>query len=175
MSKSNWNNIIENIYRPEQVEEFKRKFAKLLVKHENDLDRIFNEREFLILFDGDVACQLYAYNHWAYDSEVLAYKRQVIESGMEDLLPDEIEVARMIFGIAEKAHSPTDKLAALREYSKLRGFDKGADVQGAGQNVVIITDKGNGTSWEESLLKNQHELQEKGQRIADGTYQAKKP
>lgn len=174
MSKSNWNNIIENVYRPEQVVEFKRKFAKLLVKHENDLDRIFNEREFLILFDGDVACQLYAYNHWAYDSEVLEFKREVIESGMEELLPDEIEVARMIFNIAEKSHSPSDKLAALREYSKLRGFDKGADTQTNGQNVVIITDKGNTTSWEETLLKNQHELQEKGKQIADGTYQTKK-
>lgn len=167
---SNWDNIIENMYEPEIVSEFKRKFAKLLVKYEDDLDRVFASREFSVMFEGDTGCKLYAYNHWFYDNEVLTYKREVIESGLEEILPTEIDIALMILDIANNSRAPSDKLNALKEYISLRGLAKKGAEERAVQNVVVIGDTGSNSTWEEKLLKNQQELQEKGRAIADGTY-----
>lgn len=170
MSKSNWEDIIGNIYEPEKVSEFKRKFAKLLVKYNDDVDRLFSDRSFLIMFDGNTACHLYAYNNWQYDEEVIKIKGEIIENDLEDILPTKTDIALKILEIADQAYSPSDKLNALKEYIVLQGFKSETEGNAGGNNVVIITDKGSNMTWEEQLLKNQQDLQEQGEQIANGTY-----
>lgn len=166
---NNWNVLIENYFSDEQISEQKEIFAKLMAKYNCNTEIVFNDPEFYKAFNGDTGCRLLAINNWAYDPDIkirIAYYRN---EGADKILPTRNELARMYLDIANKAIDVRDKILALNKYSELMGFNgKDNDVVSTlTNNVLLIKDNGNTSNWEEKLLKQQYEIQQKADEILD--------
>lgn len=162
---SDWTNIIANYYSPEQIQAYKKQYAKLMLKFKENTDEIFKSTEFQLMFDGNTSCLLYAHNHWYYDKEVLAYILEIGENGYEGVLPSSEKVALEILERARNAFSVSESVAAYKLYLEVTGgIGSGAEAS-AVQNVIVLGEDKSAADWSEDLLKNQQDLQIKAKEI----------
>lgn len=162
---SDWNKVIENFFSDDEIQVYKKQYAKLLLRYNNNTDEIFKCTEFQLMFNGNLSCQLYAHNNWFVDKEVKQYTLDIQDLGYEGVLPSKEEVALEILEKARRTYSTSESVQAYKLYLELTGaLGKSVETSNV-QNVIYLGEDSRSDQWEESLLKNQKELQDKANSI----------
>ena len=162
LMKNNFD-IIALKYSPDEIKSLKREFARLLVKFLNKPDVMFGSLDYDVLFKGDVSCALFAINHWVTDPEVNEYKKDYVNGNKaNETLYTKTDLARKYQEVIDNSRDEKVVLVAMREFSNLMGYvPKESKLEQTGQTtVMLISDNGSVSNWEQSLLANQQKLQD---------------
>lgn len=156
----NWkSDYISAKFSPELIPEMKKQYAKLLAQHNRDSDKAFVDPQMDCIFQYDVSAKLYAKTNWVYDNDVKTQLEHYMTAGLGDVLPTKEQIAKRLLDIANSTPVAREQILALREYTEIMGFVKGEHEQSsATHNVILITDNGDKSTWEEKALAQQHNL-----------------
>lgn len=164
---SNWkNDYISAKFPQEQIVEMKKQYGKLLATHDRDSEGAFVDPQMDVIFAYDVSAKIYAKNNWVFDLDVQKHLEHYLSEGINEVLPTKEKVAKMMLDIAKTTHTPREKLLALEKYAEIMGYTIAIkEPTGNVQNVVLISDNGDETSWEEKMRKQQHELKTRAEEL----------
>lgn len=154
---------ISSKFSPDEIPSMKDKFAQLLAYHNRDSENAFMDPQMDIIFKSDISAKIYAKANWVFDQYVKERLEYYLNEGLSAILPSKEAVAKMYLDIAKNNNlSPRDRILALKEYSDLMNYTNSDDENNtATQNVILISDNGSQTTWEEKLKRQQANLQDK--------------